>query len=330
MKKKQSTWWRMTWIAVTLPLVGLALTAFSKPKEALKEVVNSSLEIVQSAQFTMHNPEAVESEAKDVPAPASVKEVEAVEAVKPGDKITGTVKDANGPLAGVNLVEIDESGRIVANAVSDNNGNFALKVKDPKNKIRISYVGMRTQTLDIVGSKIDVTMEEAMKFHQVVVTGRHDSIDNYESRYRDYDLTNKEDQTFNVVESIPTFPGGFDEIMKYLSTHLRYPAVAREMPVEAEITVQFVVDKTGLVRSPKVVNVSSQSPVVKRKMTTADGTIVDESEAEAQRNYNDAVEALKEEAVYVIRSMPRWNPGRQNGKRVETTYTLPVSFKLSK
>ena len=330
MKKKQSTWWRMTWIAVTLPLVGLALTAFSKPKEALKEVVNSSLEIVQSAQFTMHNPEAVESEAKDVPAPASVKEVEAVEAVKPGDKITGTVKDANGPLAGVNLVEIDESGRIVANAVSDNNGNFALKVKDPKNKIRISYVGMRTQTLDIVGSKIDVTMEEAMKFHQVVVTGRHDSIDNYESRYRDYDLTNKEDQTFNVVESIPTFPGGFDEIMKYLSTHLRYPAVAREMPVEAEITVQFVVDKTGLVRSPKVVNVSSQSPVVKRKMTTADGTIVDESEAEAQRNYNDAVEALKEEAVYVIRSMPRWNPGRQNGKRVETTYTLPVSFKLYK
>ncbi len=330
MKKKQSAWWRMTWIAVTLPLVGLALTAFSKPKEALKEVVNSSLEIVQSAQFTMHNPEAVESEAKDVPAPASVKEVEAVEAVKPGDKITGTVKDANGPLAGVNLVEIDESGRIVANAVSDNNGNFALKVKDPKNKIRISYVGMRTQTLDIVGSKIDVTMEEAMKFHQVVVTGRHDSIDNYESRYRDYDLTNKEDQTFNVVESIPTFPGGFDEIMKYLSTHLRYPAVAREMPVEAEITVQFVVDKTGLVRSPKVVNVSSQSPVVKRKMTTADGTIVDESEAEAQRNYNDAVEALKEEAVYVIRSMPRWNPGRQNGKRVETTYTLPVSFKLYK
>ena len=65
-------------------------------------------------------------------------------------------------------------------------------------------------------------------------------------------------------------------------------------------------------------------------MTTADGTIVDESEAEAQRNYNDAVEALKEEAVYVIRSMPRWNPGRQNGKRVETTYTLPVSFKLYK
>ena len=327
MKKEQSHWWRMMWIAVTIPLVGFALTAFSKPKEALKEVVDSSVEIMQNAQFTMHNPEAVESEVKDVPAPAPVKEVEAVEAVKPGDKITGTVKDANGPLAGVNLVEIDENGRIVANAVSDNNGNFALKVKDPKNKIRISYVGMKTQTLDIVGSKMDVTMEEAMKFHQVVVTGRHDSIDNYESRYRDYDLTNKDDQTFNVVESIPTFPGGFDEIMKYLSTHLRYSAVAREMQVEAEITVQFVVDKTGFVRSPKIVDAKTSLPAEVRDLTA----LSDENEETREKAmaYLDAVEALRAEAIYVIRNMPRWNPGRQNGKRVATTYTLPVSFKLA-
>lgn len=40
--------------------------------------------------------------------------------------------------------------------------------------------------------------------------------------------------------------------------------------------------------------------------------------------------ALKEEAIHVVRNMPRWEPGRQNGKRVETTYTLPVSFKLDR
>jgi hypothetical protein len=55
----------------------------------------------------------------------------------------------------------------------------------------------------------------------------------------------------------------------------------------------------------------------------------DEEAVEISRNYYDAVEALKEEAIYVVRNMPRWEPGRQNGKRVETSYTLPVSFKLN-
>ena len=94
--------------------------------------------------------------------------------------------------------------------------------------------------------------------------------------------------------------------MNYLSTHLRYPAVAREMQAEAEVTVQFVIDKTGLVRFPKVVEVNA-------------GTM---------EPNDDAVEALKEAAVYVVRNMPRWEPGRQNGKRVNVTYTLPISFSL--
>ena len=329
MKKEQSHWWRMMWIAVTIPLVGFALTAFSKPKEALKEVVDSSVRIIEQPIVKALGSETVEPEVLDTPAPAPAKEVKAADDVKPGDKVSGCVKDAAGPLLGANIVEIDENGRIVANAVSDNNGNFVLKVKDPKNKIRISYVGMKTQTLDINSNKLDVTMEEAMKFHQVVVTGRHDSIQSEGNKYMDYNLNSGNDQTFNVVESIPSFPGGFGELMKYLSSHLRYPEVASEIKLEAEVTVKFLVDKTGFVRQPQVVNVSSTSPIVKRKMIAADGTDVEEDEAEAQRNYNDAIEALKEEAIHVVRSMPRWNPGRQNGKRVETTYTLPVNFKLA-
>jgi protein TonB len=54
----------------------------------------------------------------------------------------------------------------------------------------------------------------------------------------------------------------------------------------------------------------------------------DEEAEETSKNYFDAIEAMKEEAIHVVRNMPRWEPGRQNGKRVETTYTLPVSFKL--
>lgn len=116
--------------------------------------------------------------------------------------------------------------------------------------------------------------------------------------------------------------------MKYLSTHLRYPAVASEMQVEGEITVKFIVDKTGFVRSPQVVETSSKSPLTKEVMDAAKQG--DEEAIETTKNYYDAVEALKEEAIHVVRNMPRWEPGRQNGKRIETTYTLPVSFKLDK
>ena len=332
MKKKQSHWWRMMWIAVTVPLVGIALTAFSKPKEALKEVVDSSVEIIKQPIVEALSSEAEEVEVAETPAPAPVAPVEkATEAddVKPvtaGDKITGCVKDAAGPLLGANIMEIDEYGRVVASAVSDMNGNFTLKVKDPKNKIRISYVGLKSQTLDISSNKMDVMMEPNMEIAVVQVIGRRDSINSNDPHYKDPATASEGDKVFELVEQMPIFPGGQDEIMKYLSTHLRYPVVAREMKVEGVITVKFIVDKTGLVRSPKVTNVVADSPVGDPRKITADGQKAD---SETALNYLDAVEALKEEAVYVVRNMPRWEPGRQNGKRIETTYTLPISFKLA-
>ena len=327
MKKKQSTWWRLTWMAVTLPLVGFALTAFSKPKEALKEVVDNSVRIIEQPIVNALAADAEESEVVDTPAPKPVKTAEPQQPtpeVKAGDLIKGTVKDATGPLMGATIVEIDEYGRIVASGITDVNGNYAFKVKDPKHKIRISYVGLKTQTLDISSNQIDATMETNMKIANVKVVARHDSIDRNAPRYND-DKTNENnlDTFFNIVEQAPTFPGGQGEIMKYLSTHLRYPAVAREMQIEAEVTVTFIVDKTGFVRAPKVVNVTSQTPLVTEEMTKFE-------KVEAERNYNDAIEALKEEAIHVVRNMSRWEPGRQNGKRIETTFTLPVSFKLDK
>ena len=63
------------------------------------------------------------------------------------------------------------------------------------------------------------------------------------------------------------------------------------------------------------------------KETVKDGDV---ESAEKVKAFYDTIEALKEEAVYVVRNMPRWEPGRQNGRRVETTYTLPVSFNLAK
>ena len=111
----------------------------------------------------MHNPEAVENVVVETPAPAPAKEVKEVakaDKVKAGDKIIGTVKDAVDILVGANVVEIDGYGRIVGNTITDFDGTFALKVKDPKNKIRVSFVGMKTNTVEITSNKLEIKRSE--------------------------------------------------------------------------------------------------------------------------------------------------------------------------
>ena len=342
MKKQQSHWWRIAWIAITVPLVGIALTAFSKPKEALKEVVDSSVEVIEQPIVEALTTEVEEPEIIETPAPVKeVKEVTKTEEVKAGDKVSGTVKDEKGTLFGANVVEIDGYGRIVGNAITDANGNFTLKVKNPENKIRVSFVGLKTKTVDITSNNLEIKLDPNTVISPIQVTGVKSNINSDDPRYKDNDVNSGDDNTFTLMEQAPSFPGGQGEIMKYLSSHLRYPVVAREMQVEAEITVKFIVDKTGLVRSPKVAEVKVSSPIANMTDVNSPSRTVntefqkemkegDEEDAEKVRAFYDTVEALKEEAVYVVRNMPRWEPGRQNGKRVETTYTLPVNFKLAK
>lgn len=106
-----------------------------------------------------------------------------------------------------------------------------------------------------------------------------------------------EKKIFEVVEVQPSFPGGNAALMKWLSEHLNYPAVAQENGVQGRVVVQFVVETDGSITQVKV----------------ARG--VDPS--------------LDKEATRVVKSMPRWNPGKQNGQAVRVRFTLPVQFKLS-
>lgn len=337
MKKKQSHWWCMMWIAVTIPLIGFSLMAFSKPKEALKEVVDNSLRAIEQPLTEVIKPELPQTDSpvdkgKLLKATLENTSVQSVSEVKPGDVVKGNVNDTDGhPLEGANIVEEDEYHRIVAHTVTDKNGNFAFKVVDPKHKIRVSYIGRMSKTLDISSDKIDVVLEPNTMIMEVKVVGKSDSMrvcklctDNENSANKNQDPNDS--RVFEVVELAPVFPGGQGAIFAYLSQHLKYPSVAREMLVEADIVVRFTVDKTGLVRSPQVINVTSNSTLVTAETMKA-AKEGDEKAMEATKNYYDAVEAMKEEAIYVVRNMPRWEPGRQNGKHVDTSYTLPISFK---
>ena len=93
-------------------------------------------------------------------------------AQKTGDIISGTVTDAFGPVMMANVVELDAANRIVASAVTDMNGNFSFKLKNPKDKLRITYVGYKTVVLPFNKTKFNVKMQDATQIKEVTVTAK--------------------------------------------------------------------------------------------------------------------------------------------------------------
>ena len=96
----------------------------------------------------------------------------AANAQQAGDIISGTVNDEMGPVMMANVVEIDAAKRIVASAVTDMNGNFSFKLKNPKDKLRITFVGYKTVLVPINKTHFNIKMEDATQIQEVVVTAK--------------------------------------------------------------------------------------------------------------------------------------------------------------
>ena len=107
----------------------------------------------------------------------------------------------------------------------------------------------------------------------------------------------EENKVFDVVEQMPSFPGGQAALMNYLNSNIKYPVIAEENGIQGRVVVQFVVGKDGSISNVHVVK--SVDP------------------------------SLDKEAMRVVSSMPKWIPGKQNGSAVRVKYTLPVTFRLS-
>ncbi len=106
----------------------------------------------------------------------------------------------------------------------------------------------------------------------------------------------EENKVFDVVEQMPSFPGGMAALMAYLQKSIKYPPVAEENGIQGRVICTFVVERDGSVTDVRVAK--SVDP------------------------------SLDKEAVRVVSAMPKWIPGKQNGQSVRVKYTLPVTFRL--
>ena len=104
------------------------------------------------------------------------------------------------------------------------------------------------------------------------------------------------EEIFTAVEQMPQFPGGEGELLKYISTHIKYPTMAAENNIQGRVVVKFVVQKDGKVG--EVVVLRGKDP------------------------------DLDKEAVRVVKTLPNFIPGKMNGQAVSVWYTLPINFKL--
>ena len=109
--------------------------------------------------------------------------------------------------------------------------------------------------------------------------------------------TSATDKVYEVCEQMPIFPGGDAALMKYLSENVKYPALAIKAQEQGRVVVSFTVEKDGAISDVKVA----------RSVTPS----------------------LDAEAVRVVKAMPKWTPGKQDGQPVRVRYNVPVSFKLN-
>ena len=107
---------------------------------------------------------------------------------------------------------------------------------------------------------------------------------------------NRGDEVFVVVEQNPEFPGGEEARLKFLRKHINYPRIAKEKGIQGIVVVGFIIEKDGSITN--VIIVRGKDP------------------------------SLDEEALRIVKLMPKWKPAMQKGKPVRCTLTMPITFKL--
>lgn len=153
---------------------------------------------------------------------------------------------------------------------------------------------------EMVVTDIKVVEDDAVIENEVGVIDMGDDANKAQEAYVAPEVTEEaeeeEETIFTVVEDDPEFPGGLEALYKYVGENIVYPQVAKDNNITGKVYVTFVVERDGSVSGVKVLR--------------------------------DIGGGCGPEAVRVVKSLPRWKPGKQRGRPVRTQYNLPISFNL--
>ena len=141
-------------------------------------------------------------------------------------------------------------------------------------------------------------VDDKVEIKQDIVIKEFDEVQNTqiaEVKIED-EVDEDEVKIFTVVENDPEFPGGMDALYKYLAENIKYPQLARDNGITGKVYVTFVVERDGSIANPKILR--------------------------------DIGGGCGAEALRVVKSMPKWTPGKQRGKAVRVQFNLPVNFNL--
>ena len=275
MTTKKSSPWQKAKALIALPMAALAVMAFANPEiERMAEQVEAESEAVVSKAVAEVKTEGIAA------MPQLTKQMEAEleeQAENVGEKVTvtGVVKSLSDmkPIVGA-VVKLKGSKK---GSVTDTDGRFSMKDVPVGAELEFMYVGFFTDTRKIEkGGEIEV----------MLISEEGPSKD---------DVHRKGD-AFDVVEQMPSFPGGMKALMNYLQENIKYPKDAQDAKKEGRVIANFIVEKDGSISNVKIVR-----------------SIFPSLDAEAER---------------IITAMPKWIPGMQNGENVRVKYTIPISFSL--
>ena len=275
MTTKKSSPWQKAKALIALPMAALAVMAFANPEiERMAEQVEAESEAVVSKAVAEVKTEGIAA------MPQLTKQMEAeleeqAETVDEKVTVTGVVKSLSDmkPIVGA-VVKLKGSKK---GSVTDTEGRFSMKDVPVGAELEFMYVGFFTDTRKIEkGGEIEV----------MLISEEGPSKDD----------VHREGDAFDVVEQMPSFPGGMKALMNYLQENIKYPKDAQDAKKEGRVIANFIVEKDGSISNVKIIR-----------------SIFPSLDAEAER---------------IITGMPKWIPGMQNGENVRVKYTIPISFSL--
>ena len=153
---------------------------------------------------------------------------------------------------------------------------------------------------EVVATDLNVVENDAENIEEVGIINAEDNANKAAERITNVvveeEVQEEEEEVFIVVEEDPEFPGGLSALSQFIADNIKYPQLAKENNITGRVFVSFVVEKDGRVGQVKILR--------------------------------DIGGGCGNEAVRVVKLMPKWKPGKQRGKPVRTQFNLPVNFDL--